>query len=142
MKAVQTTFPGIDLPAPKPKSKAAPSLRDLPQSLREIADVIGLAGALALSGHLGGTRITVPTVGRLWTDHPLCAAIHYDEVLKLAEIYGGTSIYVPKADGAARELRNVEIRELRRRGVAVANLARRFRLSDRQVLTILGETHV
>ncbi|MEO1750704.1 Mor transcription activator family protein [Thiofaba sp. EF100] len=56
----------------------------------------------------------------------------------LAWRYGGTTLYVPKCDGAARAARDAAIRAAYDAGESVQSIARRWRMTERWVYEILG----
>jgi hypothetical protein len=109
---------------------------DLPQSLQEIADVIGLAETILLASRLGGARFTVP--GRAAHDHPLTLAIGEDAANKLCDFYHGDSLVIPnKARFIGK--RNDIIRDRYRNGATAQKLALMFGLTERTVYRILDK---
>jgi hypothetical protein len=110
--------------------------RDLPKSLQEIADVIGLAEAILLASRLGGARFTVP--GRAAHDHPLTLAIGQESATILCDYYRGDSLVIPnKSKFIGR--RNDVIRDRFAQGAKVMDLALSFGLTERTVYRILGK---
>lgn len=64
-----------------------------------------------------------------------------ENFLKLCRLCGGQDLYVPKIESLMREGRNREIRS-RFDGANYRILARQFRLSERQIRTIInGKKH-
>ncbi|RMH86399.1 hypothetical protein EA796_00795 [Pseudomonas sp. AOB-7] len=120
----------------------------LPQQIHEIAQVIGLPGALRLVQELGGTtwefakganrngEIRVAALADILGEEP---------AHKLTQHMGGEKIYIPQCTTALRRLRDLEIHrqfeQAVREGVTantvVAELARAFKLSDRRIWLIL-----
>lgn len=120
----------------------------LPQQIHEIAQVIGLPGALRLVQELGGTtwefakganrngEIRVAALADILGEEP---------AHKLTQHMGGEKVYIPKCDTALRRLRDLEINrqfeQAVREGVSantvVNELARAYKLSDRRVWSIL-----
>lgn len=120
----------------------------LPQHVREIANVIGYAGAMRLVAELGGRSWEFAKgANRPGQAHVAALAdILGDEAAEqLTSRVGGNKIYIPKCDAALRRLRDLEIHrqfeQAIREGVSantvVAELARAFELSDRRVWDIL-----
>lgn len=60
--------------------------------------------------------------------------------LKLAQAFRGTSVYFRNIDHIIRKRRNMCIREAYDQGARVNNLARDFKLSKRQIETILSRS--
>jgi Mor family transcriptional regulator len=62
-----------------------------------------------------------------------------DTALLICREFGGTRPYIPKLDDLYREVRDAKIRaDYDAGGVTVAMLARRYKLSERQIFNILG----
>lgn len=109
----------------------------LSPTLNLIADVIGLAAALKLAEHFGGTEIYVPL--RIREDHPVARAIGVEAALLLARELGGHTgvrIDMPKADEVTRARRNQAIVAAEQAGVTKPALARRHGLSTRRIRQI------
>ena len=67
--------------------------------------------------------------------------IGVDNALALVSTFGGSYLIVPKCDGLVKEIRDNEIRSLYDGGeYTVRDLAWKFKLSDRQIQTILSKT--
>lgn len=75
-------------------------MEDLPDSLRDIAELIGLDGAIALVSAFGGTKLKFPMgennnqSGKKLFDS-IAAEIGIDTTRGLIAIYGGTDQYIP-----------------------------------------------
>jgi len=111
-------------------------IHDLPESLTDVADAIGLPATLALVEHAGGVRIYVPE--RLSDDHRLVEWLGRDAAAMLSDAYAGEELVVPRCAEALRRVRNRQIRRERSEGARPAELALRYRLTERQVFTILA----
>ncbi|MBI2381872.1 MAG: DNA transposition protein [Gammaproteobacteria bacterium] len=122
----------------------------LPEQAQDLIRLIGLAPAMALVRELGGTTFMVPkgktSQGQAALER-LAEIIGDDKADILAFEYGSTSLYVPRCWDALMRFRNIEIsREFERRcrheaaNHLVAELARRYRLSDRRIFSILKQT--
>lgn len=107
----------------------------LPGSMVELVDVIGLPAVLKLMDAFGGTELWVPK--RLAHDHPLVEALGAEAAQCLVEHAPCENIRVPRGAGIIREVRNRAIRRERRAGALISELALRYQLTERQVLTIL-----
>lgn len=110
----------------------------LPQSAAEIVDVVGVEAALRLVEAWGGVRLYVPQ--QMPKDHLLVSTLGREEADELAARYGGESIQVPRCLHALRAVRNTRMRRERARGDSPALLALRYRLTERQVYSILANT--
>jgi len=108
----------------------------LPESLRDIADVIGMAATLNLVKAYGGVRLWVPV--KLTPDHALVHAIGLQAARKLVEYCALEELWIPKAAAALRAVRDQTIRERRADGEQVARLALEYGLTDRRVWEILA----
>lgn len=116
----------------------------LPQSVQQIADVIGREQALSLirqlpraytRGHPSGQPILyVPKSVSL--THPLVTMIGYAAAEKLARAFGGEILYPAACISIERAARNEEIGRLLRKGVSCIEIARLFGLTDRHVKNI------
>lgn len=111
-------------------------IEELPQSLVDVAEVIGLAATLALVENAGGVRIYVPE--RLTDDHRLADWLGREAAASLSEAFAMEELVVPRCAEALRRVRNRQIRHERDQGARPAELALRYRLTERQVYTILS----
>ena len=110
----------------------------LPESLRELSDVIGLDATLMLVRHFGGIRLYIPQDA---SGHSLADVLGTEALELLVQVYGGDRLEVPKGAKVIRD----EV--LRRRyngtdgtdGAHPRDLAREFFLTERQVRRILNE---
>lgn len=113
------------------------SYEDLPQSLQEIADVVGVDDALKLSEKLGGLRFTIPTSTTLGKDHPITKAIGAASANKLVSAFCSTRIEI--SIYARKLARNAEIRKAHAGGESVSAIAIRLHKSERQIRRILKQ---
>ncbi|MBF0438739.1 MAG: hypothetical protein HQL93_06405 [Magnetococcales bacterium] len=111
---------------------------DLPNSLEEIAMVIGREGALQLVGACGGTRIFVPR--RLRAQHKLVTLLGFAQAQRLANHFGGETLTVVRAADLLRRTRNREIVRRYDAGDGVRQLARDHALTERQIYSILSSS--
>jgi hypothetical protein len=122
------------------KPHAAPTLsiapEALPEALRELVRVLGDAGALRLTGVVGGQRITVPK--RALPDHPLRAGLGNATFEALVAEYAGISMDVPKCDGFLRVLRHEQVRQCRAQGLTIDETAEATGYTRRHVINIMG----
>lgn len=108
----------------------------LPGSLAEVADAVGLSAALALVLHAGGTRVYVPE--ELDSTHRLVHWLGIEAAERLADLFGGETLDVPRCQAGARAVRDRRIREQRHAGTSIRDLALRYQLTERQVYTIIA----
>lgn len=115
----------------------------LPESVAEIAEVIGRDKALMLLGQLpqSGTRpwrrvLYVPK--KLPIDHPLVHLLGYNDAKKLAYAFAGMILQPSNCKGIYRAYRNRQIRRMSNEGVAVADIAEVVDLSTYRVREILN----
>jgi len=110
---------------------------DLPPSLRDIAELIGLPGTLRLVETYGGVRLYVPK--KLDAEHKLAQLIGLEQAAKLADTYGGEMHFdIPRAVEATRAARDRCIRADQASGSTHRELALKYSLTERQIRNILG----
>lgn len=114
------------------------TLDDLPESLHEVVDLIGLPATLKLVEHFGGfTQLYVPR--DIEPDHPIAQALGVTAARKLSSVYGADTLRnIPRCAEGLRRIRNDEVRA-RRPAESAATLALAFGLTERQIWTILAE---
>lgn len=113
----------------------------LPDSLQEMAAVIGFGGVLALVREYGGVRLYVPRT--LPAEHILITLLGTAAAQRLAAEYGGREHFdIPRAEGLMRAVRNRRIRADRAAGLSLRELALKYRLTERAVSNILGSEPV
>ncbi len=112
---------------------------NLPESLRDIADLIGFTAALKLVEHYGGVgALYIPHA--IKPDHHLARNIGIEAARKLAMHYGSDYLRnIPRCTRRSRSLRNAEIRARRKAGESPATLARAYGLTERNIWAILAE---
>ncbi len=111
----------------------------LPESLHEIADLIGLPATLKLVERWGGLiKLYIPL--EITPEHPLAVTLGWEAAQALVVTYGGDEIRnIPRCAAGIRTLRNVAIRTEHDAGVSAVRLALKHGLTERQIWTILGE---
>lgn len=67
----------------------------LPYILTELAEVAGVARAVAFAREHGGKRVSVPSRRRLSDQHPLVLALGRAGAERLSEMFGGSTVDVP-----------------------------------------------
>ena len=121
---------------------------DLPASVAELVDVVGLERAMKLVRTLGGTTFPVPKrqtkLGEL-RYNVLADVVGVDAADALVGHYGGDELYIPRCAAALQAARDAAINETyiaetskgRSSADVVFYLARRYKISDRRVWDIL-----
>jgi len=113
---------------------------DLPGILRDLVDLIGLAGTMKLVEHYGGVRLYVPV--KYDPGHPIAKLLGGESFLKLIDAYGGEEHFdIPKADRAMIALRNRRIRE-DYSVMSQRQLALKYGLTERQIRNIVAGIEV
>lgn len=97
----------------------------LPQSLRDIADVIGIEKTLDLAKAYGGLRLWIPS--KPPHDWELFNILGRENACKLIELCGGSQIEIPSCRFLNLELRNQKIRD-DRRSLSIEKLAAKYGL--------------
>jgi len=108
----------------------------LPASIADLTDVIGLPAVLDLMKAYGGTELWIPA--KLAHNHPLIDAIGPEAAQTLVEYAGTEKISVPRGTGIEREWRNQGIRRDRTHGAKIDELALRYKLTRRHIISILN----
>lgn len=106
----------------------------LPETLAEMARVTTPAVAMKIAERFGGTRIYLPRQPEAESD--LARLIGLPAARALGKHYGGELVEVPRASAVCRALRNNKIRQRRRSGTSVKELARDGAMTERQVRRI------
>ncbi|HDR9035972.1 TPA: hypothetical protein QDB40_006735 [Burkholderia vietnamiensis] len=119
----------------------------MPEQARHLCSVLGPESAIQLLNEFGGQIIHIPKKATNFTSPTLARiAVTFGESVidMLAKEFGGEHLYLPMLTDAIRKMRDRTIcrdfeRMLRSRTAneAVATLARRHKISDRQVWRIL-----
>jgi Mor family transcriptional regulator len=111
-----------------------PSL--LPETLREIAEVVGLPAAVRLVEWRGGVRVYVPA--RVTERHPLARVLGVRAAAALCARYPGAELCIPRAEAALRAVRDADIRRRYSGGEGAPALALEYGLSLRQIRSIVA----
>lgn len=128
-------------------------LAELPQSVREIAEVIGYDRALHLIGNLPtttdakhGERAILYVPQTLPTDHPLIHALNIGgkpdaeaalkAARKLVEHFGGEILHPARAQSLRKANRDHNIGEALARGMSTQKVADKLGISARQARSI------
>ncbi len=120
----------------------------LPDSVQEIADVIGRERALFLIGQLprcyppsGGKReqVILYVPKRLKADHALVKLIGWKDASKLVAAFGGEILRPANCGFIYKAQRHADIRRLHGEGVPVKTLEEWFGVSERTVKNALRE---
>jgi len=101
----------------------------LPESARQLADVVGLAAAVRLIEEFGGTRLYVPAA----RSERLAALIGAEAAAALRRRWGGDELRVPLVP----RLQEAAVAALYREGWSAARLARRFLRTEKWVYDIV-----
>jgi hypothetical protein len=111
----------------------------LPQSILEMAAVIGLPAALALVKSYGGLELRVP-IGRVVESKgrsDLIALIGPDAADRLILAYGGERLTIPRCASALRDQRDREILAAYDAGESSRKLCKTYSMTDRNLRYIL-----
>lgn len=104
-------------------------LDDIPMSLVDIAETLGMGVAVKLMQVFGGQEVKFPKAPS--PDHPVIKALGAVDGLALCEFLGGSLIYVPH--GRARKSSRSDILKLQQAGHDRRAIARMLGLSQRHV---------
>lgn len=107
-----------------------------PSRLEEIEQLIGVTHTLKLVKRYGGTHIQFPS--RYREDWEIALLLGRPAANQLLGRFSGTRLYIAKRAADLRHRRNRAIIDGYSGGTSVAQLARTYQLSDRQIWNILG----
>lgn len=103
----------------------------LPHSLLKIAEYCGDDVMWALLEHYGGGHVAIPK--QLSPDHSLCKTLGPEMAQQLSATFGGEILRIPGALKARLEARNAAIRQDYVDGLTQHELARKYRITERQI---------
>lgn len=109
----------------------------LPESIIEIAEIIGITHALAIVALRGGTRLTIPV--RAHKSHWLNEVIGINAFEKLVCHYAREELAIPKCQYAIGLVTKKEIIS-DRENLTIAGLARKYDYTERGIQNILSKT--
>jgi len=108
----------------------------LPGSLLEIAEYCGDDTMWLIWSAYGGMRLSVPA--NMTPEHPLSQLLGYPAACQFSKVFGGAEpLTIAKAEAARRAVRNEMIRQDHLAGFTMGNLVRKYKLTDRQISTII-----
>lgn len=124
----------------------------LPESVQEIADVIGRERALYLIGQLPKTyppstrtnhgateRVILYIPKSLRVDHPLVQILGWHDAMKLVRVFGGEIMQPANCREVYRRFRDQSIGRFIRLGMTTAQVAELMGVSDRHVRNVARE---
>lgn len=111
----------------------------LPDSLREIVDLIGLGATMKLVEQYGGIRVKIPESCRRNSELTKCVGIEASR--KLTDVYGGDRLELPLMLKALLTIRDLEINQRLDAGESMSKLARQYHMTRRNILYIRSRHH-
>lgn len=109
---------------------------NLPMSMIELAETIGLRIALALIQNFGGQDVKWPKVPK--ADHPVVKALGETDALAVCDYLGGSPIYIPHARRSV--VSPAKIAELEAAGMTRADISRVLSVSTRHLRRVANRT--
>jgi Mor family transcriptional regulator len=103
----------------------------LPESIRDMTDIIGISAALRIVEERGGIRLYVPKIAQM--THWLSELIGYTALCALVEIYAGEEIEIPRCAAALKAMKDQEIANAQG---SVTEIARRYGYTERGIRKI------
>lgn len=100
-----------------------------------MANLVGMAAAMAVAKTYGGRRLYIPRKAR--QNHQLASLIGIEKLAALCRHYDGERLKIPKCTRALAHVRNREIRAAYG-PVSLSKLAARHNLSEGHVLRIVA----
>ncbi|MDH0908016.1 helix-turn-helix domain-containing protein [Rhizobium pusense] len=114
---------------------AISSVKNLPESLQDVAETVGIGVALKLIAHFGGTEIKFPK--KPADDHPILVALGKEDGNAVCQLLAGDFIYIPH--GRPRRSVRADVKELDRQGKKRAEIARMLGISQRWVREVVND---
>jgi len=111
-------------------------IADLPDSLAELVELLGEHAVLKLMDSWGGVRLYVPQ--KMTPDHVIARVIGFASARRLSARFPLEFLEVPRGADALRRARNRGIVRAHAEGLSASRLARKHRLTERQVWKILA----
>lgn len=111
----------------------------LPESLRDIAQIIGLPKALALAERLGGTRIRIPVKYR--DDHYIVPIMGHKAWASFWYEFQGQHMDLPRNAAYLRNLRDQQICAEYYGQRTAGQIALRYQMTERTVYKIVSDMH-
>lgn len=142
---VSTSSAGKFRPMPVPTSPLTPEdlagapLENLPESLRQLIELVGVAAALSLVSAFAGNVIQIPLRSRPggMMRERLVHLMGEPLAERLIQSYAGERMPIPRCVQALRDARDREIIGAYDAGASVVTLTARYALTERQIRTIL-----
>ena len=108
----------------------------LPESVKEIIDVIGIIEAEKLIKQHGGTT--------LFFSSEMKVNINISDIAKdkLMTAFNGNYVYIPKCEKMIKDRRNEQIKHERRSGEPINQLCRKYNLTDRRIFAICSTPEI
>ncbi|KMK68566.1 helix-turn-helix domain-containing protein [Puniceibacterium sp. IMCC21224] len=103
-------------------------LEDIPRSLIDVAETLGMPLALELMSHFGGQQLDFPKAPK--PDHKILVAIGEERGRALCQFLRGEKIYIPHARSQSVPL---QIAELSGAGLTRNEIAQQLGISERHV---------
>jgi Mor family transcriptional regulator len=110
----------------------------LPPVTRELIRVLSWDKALALTDKYGGVTIYVPETARQLETHYLYPILG-ESLRALIREFSAEHLTIPKAQKAILAVRNNVVREDRKAGLSIRQIAMKHKLTERWVHEILGK---
>lgn len=107
----------------------------LPQSAKDLVELIGLEAALELIKARGGTQVRLPKTAT--PDHYLTGIIGFEALETLCTVYSGDTLAPPRCVNALRALRDAALLRDKREGHTIAALALKNHMTERGVTKAL-----
>lgn len=108
----------------------------LPPLISKLSGLIGPGLAGRVMNEFGGLRIYIPLVAK--NNHRLIEMLGQDNAARLSQEFGGETLAIPKGVAVGRMKRNLKIVKKRVSGSKIRALAFENKLTERQILSILG----
>lgn len=112
----------------------------LPEQAQQIHDLVGLESMVRLVNKWGGCHLDFPRYRESFSTsvvvHALADELGWADANKLAEMFQGSRLHVPKCQKALRKMTESQIKAEMDKGTPAHVLARKFNLTERSIWRI------
>lgn len=100
----------------------------LPESIKEMIEVIGLPATQVIVSERGGIHLNVPD--QVTREHWLYEAIGKEAFAALVQYYPTNEIYIPRCLVAMIRAKEDQLIQLKEQGIKTVTLARQFKMTE------------
>jgi len=107
------------------------NIDELPESLRDLVEIIGLSPTLKLASQFPGVPLYIPNYPK--NNHPIATVLSQELFEKLVYYYAGDTLKLAKIDTVNRQIKHKRLRLLKEQGKTNREIAIELNYSQRHV---------